>query len=91
MESFMETVPQVRIPADIGRRIVQAASLAMALHCEAMWKSNMGRQPKTGRAVGKASAAESGAVTDDLPAGQAAQPQPRTLAGDDPAGSFFEH
>ncbi|HUB24139.1 MAG TPA: hypothetical protein VL992_01825 [Tepidisphaeraceae bacterium] len=80
---------ELRLPGDLGGRIVQAARLAMTLHCTMAWQKNLeggafmnvGRQPKTGRA-------ESGAVTDDLPAGRAVEPSPWTLAGEDPAGSF---
>ena len=81
---------QLEVPADLGRRIVQAARMAVAMHCliHREWNSDFGRQPKTGRA-------ESGEVMDDLSTGQrelnapqAALPSPWTLAGEDPAGSF---
>jgi hypothetical protein len=103
-ESYMAyPSEELRLPGDLGGRIVRAARLAMVMHCTAAWQANaqggalmqkgvastqagvastnVGRQPKTGRAG-------SGAVTDDLPAGQAAQPSQWTLAGENPAGSF---
>jgi hypothetical protein len=76
---------QLQVPEDLGKRILRAARMAVAIHCLTYreWSTDYGRRPKTGRA-------ESGEVMDDLSTKETAMPSPWTLAGDDPAGSFFD-
>jgi hypothetical protein len=76
----------MQVPHDLGKRIVEMARLAAAMHLEEARKMKIGRQPTVGIAA-------AGLVKDDLSSaararGACPERSPWTLAGDNPAGSF---
>jgi hypothetical protein len=82
----------MQVPQDLGKRIVQVARLAAAMHLEEARKLEIGRHPAVGMAaVGLVKDDPSSAATERqaCPAPRACpERSPWTLAGENPAGSF---
>jgi hypothetical protein len=76
----------VHVPSDLGQRIVQAASLAAALHDQTVRNLEQGRPALLSDNL-------AGSIKDDVPSKAITRRviplhSPWTLAGEDPAGSF---